>query len=45
LRDAIRASGNRTARQVIRHIDRQVRAFTGAFPQSDDITLIALGRT
>ena len=34
-----------TALQVIRLIDARVRAFTGAYPQSDDITVVALRRT
>jgi serine phosphatase RsbU (regulator of sigma subunit)/CRP-like cAMP-binding protein len=45
LRDDLRAAGGETARRVIRFIDRRVREFTGAFPQSDDITVVALGRT
>lgn len=34
-----------SARKVIRQIDARVRAFTGAVPQSDDITVVALRRT
>jgi sigma-B regulation protein RsbU (phosphoserine phosphatase) len=44
LQDAILAAANGAA-QVIRQIDGRVRAFTGAHPQSDDITVVALRRT
>lgn len=44
LHEAVLECGNDTARQVIRHIDARVREFTGAYPQSDDITVVALKR-
>lgn len=44
LRAAIKESGTTSARQVIRQIDSRLRAFTGAYPQSDDITLVTLRR-
>gem|GEM_PF-1614854 len=44
LQEAIRAAADGSAQQVIREIDARVRAFTGAFPQSDDITVVALRR-
>lgn len=45
LRAAIRECGKNTARQAIRTIDARVREFTGAYPQSDDITVVTLRRT
>lgn len=45
LEQAIRDSEQETAQRVIRQIDARVRAFTGAHPQSDDITVVALRRT
>jgi sigma-B regulation protein RsbU (phosphoserine phosphatase) len=45
LRAAIQACGGNTARQAIRTIDTRVREFTGAHPQSDDITVVTLRRT
>lgn len=44
LQAALCAAAPGTARQVIREIDARVRAFTGAHPQSDDITVVALRR-
>lgn len=44
LHEDLRSCENDTARRVIRHIDRHVRDFTGSFPQSDDITIVALRR-
>jgi sigma-B regulation protein RsbU (phosphoserine phosphatase) len=44
LRQVLAASGDLRARQVIRTLDRSVREFTGAAPQSDDITVVGLGR-
>lgn len=35
---------NDSARQVIRYVDERVREFTGAQPQSDDITVVTLRR-
>lgn len=35
---------NASASQLIRKLDERVRAFTGAQPQSDDITVVALKR-
>lgn len=45
LRAAIRECGGDTARNAIRTIDARVREFTGAYPQSDDITMVTLRRT
>lgn len=45
LEDAIRENASGTALQVLRQIDARVRGFTGAYPQSDDITVVALRRT
>lgn len=45
LAEAIQTAARGTAQQVIRQIDTRVRAFTGAYPQSDDITVVALRRT
>lgn len=45
LENAIQENSSGTAQQVIRQIDARVRAFTGAYPQSDDITVVALRRT
>ncbi len=42
---AIAECDDYSARQVLRHIDTRVRAFTGAHPQSDDITVVTLKRT
>jgi len=44
LEAALCAAARGTARRVIREIDARVRAFTGAYPQSDDITVVALRR-
>lgn len=44
LEETIRDNASGTAQQVIRQIDSRVRAFTGAYPQSDDITVVALRR-
>lgn len=45
LEDAVYSAAAGSALQVIRQIDKRVRAFTGAYPQSDDITVVALRRT
>ncbi len=45
LRRVLQENGNGTARHLLRVLDENVRAFTGAFPQSDDITVVALKRT
>lgn len=45
LENAIRENASGTALQVLRQIDARVREFTGAYPQSDDITVVALRRT
>lgn len=44
LRGIARECVNVSARQVLKTIDARVRAFTGAEPQSDDITVVALRR-
>ncbi len=44
LENTIRQNASASARQIIRQLDQRVRAFTGAFPQSDDITVVALRR-
>lgn len=44
LERVIREWAGGTALQAIRLIDAHVRAFTGAYPQSDDITVVALRR-
>ncbi|MCG3141148.1 MAG: hypothetical protein HDKAJFGB_02363 [Anaerolineae bacterium] len=44
LENMIRQNASASARQIIRRLDQRVRAFTGAFPQSDDITVVALRR-
>lgn len=40
----LRDSADQSARQVIQTLARRVRRFTGAEPQSDDITVVALRR-
>ncbi|MBI4672033.1 MAG: SpoIIE family protein phosphatase [Chloroflexi bacterium] len=45
LHAALYAAADGTAQQVIQEIDARVRTFTGAYPQSDDITVVALRRT
>lgn len=37
-------SGQKSARELLRELQRQVRAFTGEIPQSDDITAVVLRR-
>jgi sigma-B regulation protein RsbU (phosphoserine phosphatase) len=44
LRALARECSSVSARQFVKTIDRRVRAFTGAQPQSDDITVVALKR-
>ena len=44
LEQAIRDWAGGTTQQLIQLIDTRVRAFTGAYPQSDDITVVALQR-
>lgn len=45
LQKVLETNGNGTARHLLRALNEEVRAFTGAYPQSDDITVVALKRT
>jgi phosphoserine phosphatase RsbU/P len=42
---SVRASANDGAQAIVRKIIEDVRDFTGAIPQNDDITLIAIRKT
>ncbi len=42
---SVRASANDGAQAIVKRIIGDVREFTGATPQNDDITLIAIRKT